>query len=213
MQAVDRVIISNNWMTLVFVVALVLLFVLKTTHQSKLIGFSKAFFVKGFIEKKAEEKETYFSLFNSFLFVFSAIVFSLLTLFVLNLVNTDYGFDFELFIRVLIGVISYLFLLDSITFLLSNLFHIRNEMGSLVIAKKTYLFNTAIWLFPFLIIAAYGFYNLFFILSVFVFLFGMSIVLIAFNNKNLILSKLFYFILYLCALEIAPLLIIYKIMV
>jgi hypothetical protein len=32
------------------------------------------------------------------------------------------------------------------------------------------------------------------------------------NNKNLILNKLFYFILYICALEIAPLLFIYKMM-
>lgn len=212
MQAVDRVIISNNWLTIVFVVALVLLFVLKMMHQNKLIGVSKAFFVKGFVEKKAEEKETYFSLFNSLLFIFSAIVFSLLIVFVLSFVKVEYDIDFELFVWVLGIVIVYLLLFNLLDFLLSKLFNIRNEMIYLITAKKVYVFNTAIWLFPFIIIATYGFYNVFFILSVFTFLFGMSIVLVMFNNKNLILKKLFYFILYICALEIAPLLIIYKIM-
>jgi hypothetical protein len=208
MQAVDRVVISNNWVTLVFVVALVLLFVLKTTHQSKLIELSKAFFVKGFIEKKIEEKEVSFSLFNCLLFIFSAIVFSLLILVVIGFV-----FDFEVFNRVLFGVVLYLLFFNILDFLLGKLFNIRNEIAHFVIAKKTYVFNTAIWLFPFLIVAIYGFDNLYFISSVFLFLFGMSVALMVFNNKNLILNKLFYFILYLCALEIAPLLIIYKIMV
>ncbi len=208
MQAVERVVISNNWVTLVFVIALVLLFVLKTTHQSKLIELSKAFFVKGFIEKKIEEKETPFTLFNCLLFIFSAIVFSLLILVVLGFV-----FDLELFIRILCGVMLYLLFFDILNFLLGKLFNIRNEVAYFVIAKKTYVYNTAMWLFPFLVVAMYGFDNLYFISSVFLFLFGVSVVLMVFNNKNLILNKLFYFILYLCALEIAPLLIIYKIMV
>ena len=56
MQALDRIDFSNNWLTLVFVFALMLLVVLKTINQQKLFGYYSAFFIKGFIAKKTEEK-------------------------------------------------------------------------------------------------------------------------------------------------------------
>jgi hypothetical protein len=43
-------------------------------------------------------------------------------------------------------------------------------------------------------------------------LFLIRIVFHLINNKKLILSKLFYFILYFCAFEIAPLFVLFKLM-
>jgi len=94
---------------------------------------------------------------------------------------------------------------------LCNMLQIQNELSYLVAAKRGYFYSSALLLFPFLIVVMYSFLSTYWLLGFFVLLFILSIVLTFVNNKNLIVSKLFYFILYLCALKIAPLLIIYKI--
>ncbi len=60
MQALERIEISNNWLTLVYLLCLLLLVVLKTLNHRKIFEYSRAIFLKGFIEKKVEEKSFIF---------------------------------------------------------------------------------------------------------------------------------------------------------
>jgi hypothetical protein len=212
MQALDRIDFSNNWLTLVCVFALLLLVVLKTINQQKLFGYSRAFFIKGFIVKKTEERESLFNIFNIVLLCFSAIVFATFFSLIAELF-LDIVTNFTVFISVLSIVIVYIIIFLVLDVGLANLFEVQNETSYLFSSKIAYLYSTSLILFPVLIVVSYSGLSKYVLLGAFIVLFLLSLLLLFMNNKNLILNKLFYFILYLCALEIAPLLIIYKIMV
>ena len=211
MEALDRIDFSNNWLTLVFVFALLLLVVLKTSNQQKLVGYSKAFFIKGFITKKTEERESILNFFDIILLFFSAIVSAVFFSLIIELfIDTTVNFTF--FITALGAVFVYLILFLVLDVGLAKLFEIQNETSYLFSTKIAYLYNMSLILFPVLIIVNYSILSASVIFWVFIVMFLLSLLLLLVNNKNLILNKLFYFILYLCALEIAPLLIIYKTM-
>ena len=211
MEALDRVLISHNWITIIFVFAMLLLFSLKFIDHKRLAGYTKSFFVKGFIEKKAEEKFAFFSLFNLIIFLFAVLVTTLTVILVLGEFSPKYVIDSVFFTKVFILVSLYFLFFLGIDLALSAVFQIKNELKYFIAAKISYLYNATLWLFPLLILTVYGLKNGIVLVGIVGFLFILSTLLVFVNNKNLIVNKLFYFILYLCALEIAPLLIFYKI--
>ncbi|WP_347173200.1 DUF4271 domain-containing protein [Polaribacter uvawellassae] len=213
MQAIERIDFSNNWLTLVFILGLLLLVVLKTLNQQKLFEYSRAFFLKGFIEKKVEERASFFNGFNIILFLFSVLVYALLFTLSTVFFFPETELNIQLYLKITAFVFSYFTVFIALDFSLCHLLEIRTELAHLIAAKWGYSYNIALFLFPILIFTTYSFLTVYALLTVFVILFTLSIVLTFINNKNLIINKLFYFILYLCALEIAPLLIIYKITV
>ena len=52
MQAIERIITDNNWITLVIVFAIILLALMKLLAPNKLFGYTLAFFTPGFFKKK-----------------------------------------------------------------------------------------------------------------------------------------------------------------
>jgi hypothetical protein len=213
MQAIDRIVISHNWITITVVFAMLLLFVLKKVDQTRLIGYSKSFFITGFIEGKVKEKPSFFSFFNLLIFVFTMLVISLSFLLLIQQYLPSYTTDFSFFIT-LLGFVTIYFLIFLVTDVaLSSVFQIKKELHYFIIAKMSYLYTMAIWLFPILILIIYGLKNTTVLAVIIGVLFALRVLLILTNNKSLIVNKLFYFILYLCAFEIAPLLIFYKIII
>ena len=213
MQAIERIEISTNWLTLIYLLCLLLLVVLKTLNHRRIFEYSRAIFLKRFIEKKVEERASFFNGFNIVLFVFSVVVYALFFLYLAEWLLPETEKNFELYLKIIAFVFGYFTVFLALDFVLCYLFEIKNELAYFVAAKLGYSYNIALFLFPFLIFTTYAFLNSYMLLSVFLLLFALSFVITFINNKNLIINKLFYFILYLCALEIAPLLIIYKITV
>lgn len=213
MQAVDRIDFSNNWVTVTYLFALILLVFLKLINQEKLFGYTRAFFLKGFVIKRAEERESFFTVFNISIYIFSVIIYGLLLLSTYSYLATNSYINFNLFLGLILIVGIYFSAQLLLAFLISRILNIQNQISLFISAKVGYFYNTALLLFPFLIINTYSFFSIYLLFGVFIVLFLLSVVLVLTNNKNLIINKLFYFILYLCALEIAPLLIIYKITV
>jgi hypothetical protein len=210
MQVLDRILFSNNWFTLLFVFVLLLLVALKRLNQQKLYGYFTAFFTKGFIVKRTEDQESFFTVFNVILFFFSSFVYAVvLSYFCQYFRGTTFSFSF--FIKAFFAVFSYLFVFLLLDISLAKLFEIQNETRYLFSSKITYLHSTSLLLFPIVVLANYSTVSVLFLFGVFIALFSLTTLLLFLNNKNLIINKLFYFILYLCALEIAPLLIFYKI--
>jgi hypothetical protein len=119
-----------------------------------------------------------------------------------------------LFLKI-VGLLGLFFLIRCIVgVLLAMLFQLSKLHKSIIFVKITYLFAISVFIFPLLIIIfCANKYNLLFFQST-LFLLGVLLiaryVFVAKNNKNMMLSGLFYFKLYLCALEIAPLLLILK---
>ena len=98
--------------------------------------------------------------------------------------------------------------------LISFIFGIDKIQGVLSFVKFTYLAKVAIYMIPFVILLVYLPFNklVFQYISI-----GFTVLILLFfyvkllmQNQKLIFRNLFYFILYLCALEITPLIYFFK---
>ncbi len=212
MQITNRVVESNSWVLMTLLFGLVLLFLVKKINSQLIENYAKAFFIKGLIEKKSQEKTIFFSLTNLFLFLFSGIVLALFLVLISKYYLTEIEADFTTFTYFLSGLLVYILSNYFLEYLFIRIFSLRNVLTYFLTSKRIYLFTFSIWLFPIIVLSFYTFNSGIPLLIMAFLLFLMSLILIFTNNKNLIVSELFYFILYLCLLKIAPLLIIYKIM-
>jgi hypothetical protein len=190
----------------------VCIFVLKEVDSKKLKATFFAFFNKGFIEDEVEERAYFFKRFNIILFVFLLLLLSLLLSFLLENFSMNSEVDFLLFCKIFIVMGLYFILKWFLEFLISRVFLIRSETRFYLISKVTYLYAITFVLYIAVILVMYTPLNSSFLGYFTVGLFSIRFAYHVANNKNLILSKLFYFILYLCAFEIAPLFVLFKLM-
>ncbi|WP_439128347.1 DUF4271 domain-containing protein [Polaribacter sp.] len=210
MQALEKIAINKNWITLIILLLLLLIAVLKSIDKERLKGYVFAFFNKNFIDLEVEENPSFFNSFNFILFLFSAIILSLTSS--LLLANKSYFFDhtFSSFLTILVLVLSYLLLKKLLDFLLVRVFIIKKQLQFYTISKISYLYAISFGLFVVTIITTYSGINTRVLYYTFVFLLAFRFVTHIIINKKLIFSKLFYFILYICAFEIAPLFLLFK---
>jgi hypothetical protein len=118
--------------------------------------------------------------------------------------------DFSNYMKVLSIVSSYFLIKWAIEFVLSYLFVIQKQVYFFIISKTIYLYSTAFFLLISLVLVQYSQLNILFLIYFSVFVFSIRFLLHVIINKKLVFSELFYFILYLCAFEIAPLFILFK---
>ncbi len=210
MQAIELTNNKESWFTLVLLFSFVLIALLKLLKPKQLVGYSIAFFSPGFFQKKAEEFISIFTPFKLTLFAFSIIMISL----VFHSSFSDLFFEnqgFQPFLKTLAAIFGYILIKYFIDIFLANVLALKENVNYFLQLKYGYLFTVCLLIFPILILNKYAIKSGYFLLSSFIILLIFRTLLILFNNKRLILGKLFYFILYFCTLEIAPLLILYKI--
>ncbi|WP_370630565.1 MULTISPECIES: DUF4271 domain-containing protein [unclassified Tenacibaculum] len=208
LQAIERTITNDNWITLVILFVIILLAIMKLIKPNKLLGYALAFFTPGFFQKKVQNNVSIYSPFHLLLFSFSSIVISLFLFFVFTPKIYDQSF---LNYLILLSIISlYFFIRRLLDFTFSNILGLSLVTKYFLYTKSGYLYTLSLWLFPAIILYQYAFKENLYLLSFFLILFAFRGFLILLNNKRLVISKLFYFILYFCVLEIAPLLILYK---
>jgi len=210
MEAIERVVLSNNWIAVIFLLSITLLFFLKLFSSEKLIGFSTSFMNKGFIEIEAQEKQSHFSFFHTVFTFFSFLSLSITLFFI---VNSYQGIEIFLlldYLKIALAILIYMIVRFVLEFLFMLLFEIENTVSYFSLSKRSYLYSVSIGLLLLNLIYIYSFQNTSFLITGFVALFSIRLLLILINNKNLIIKELFYFILYLCAFEIAPLFVLFK---
>jgi len=209
LQAIDRISTQDNWITLVIIFAIILLVIKKLIKPNLLLGYTIAFFISGFFKKKAQNNTPFYSSFNVLLFSFSYITISL---FLFLLVYPEkYNHNFFNYFILFSTLTTYFTIKQILDYFLSNILGLTFVTKYFLIAKSGYLNTLSLWLFPTIIIYKYAFKSTIFLLTIFLILFIFRVFLILINNKKIVILKLFYFILYFCTLEIAPLLIAYKI--
>jgi len=190
----------------------VCIFLLKGLNSKRLKAISFAFFNKNFIEDEVEERTSFFSGFNLILFVFLLLLLSLLLSILSVKFTTSKEEGFLLFCKIFIATGIYFIVKWLLEYLISILFLIRRETRFYLVSKVNYLYAISFVIYIAVILVTYTSLKVSF-LGYFVFiLFLIRFIFHVVNNKNLILSKLFYFILYLCAFEIAPLFVLLKLM-
>jgi len=215
-EAIKIISQNKDWITIVFLAILIILTITKVVFNERLFRTNVFFLSRKYLSIYFnKEKRRLLNGFQILLFCVQLLVLSLLFF----LTNVYFGFhseilNFKSYLLILFLVSLYFGLVYVLGFLLAYLFSFKDEYSKIVFEKLNYFNNVILWLLPFLFISVYlKYYNkLFFEITVilFVLLLIVRYVLILSMNKKLIFNNLFYFILYICALEIAPLIIVLK---
>ena len=210
MRYTNRIIESLDWVTLIMVGCIVVIAILKVIYPKRFEDFIRLpvsnnyFLAKG----KSEELRHPFSI---LLFLIQLISISLFV----------YLFFLEkgkatvlLFFQILSAVFIFIIVKTSIEKMIGAVFSIKNVIDQYIYEKLTYRNFISLLL----IIANLIFYfsvkpdlNTLLIFTGILFLINILILFYTYKNyRSLIFSNFFYFLLYLCALEISPYLILYK---
>ncbi len=211
MEALQRTLLAQDWLTFVLLTMLLIVFVLRGLSAEKLQGTFLALFNKGWVDIEIEERVGLFNSFQIIQYLFTIGVVSVSCFLIGNHYNT-YSNDFTIFTIYFGSIFAYFLLKRGLELGLSNALQIQEGVNYYMRSKSIYLNSISFFLFAIIIVFAYGslHINAFLILLFILLLF--RLILLVVYNKNLIFNHLFYFILYLCAFEIAPLLILLKLM-
>jgi hypothetical protein len=210
LQAIEKTDVSTNWVTIIFMILLLCVFLLKGFHRTKLKEYFFAFFNKGFIVSEIEERASFFNRFSFTLFFFTTLNFAVLSFFLINYFSQQTLFYSAFFWKTLLAVFCYFSVKWTLEKLFVILFSIQTQTISFLTAKKIYTYTLSLWAFPALILFFYTELNKNIIFIFIGLLFAIKVLLLLANNKNLVLREFFYIILYLCVFEIVPLFILFK---
>jgi len=185
---------------------------LKALDTNRFKGSVFSLFNINFIESESEENRTFFDSFKVVIFMFTVIVLSLLAyrfkMYRLSINVTS----FSSYLPVFLSLLSYFLIKRTLEYLLFYLFLIKRDVRFFIVSKVNYLHTITFLLYLVIVLSEYiGFKQVYlFYFAALLFIVRFVIHLVA--NKKLIFNKLFYFILYICAVEIAPLFILFKMM-
>jgi len=208
MKSIHRVFLSEDYITLIFIFGVILLFVIKITDAKRLLGYTTTFFTQGFIEKTIEQN---FSFINTFYLLIQFFSITTISLSLYFFITPEYfRGDYKLILILILSVTLYFIIKQVTLFLLLKIFQIKEHLNYFVYTKNGYLYTCCLLLFPFLILYQYTFKSKVFLGLIICLLLIFRLFLISKNNKKVLTEHFFYFILYFCTLELAPLLLIYK---
>jgi len=207
-----RILEPKDWATYLFVFSFVLIAISKTAFETRFSEFLRILVSDKYI-KVYKDTSHLMSGFTILLFIVQIISFS----FFIQLVLTSFGYvsktDWIIYIRIFtffgIFVLSK-FLIEKIV---ATIFNIEEFAEQFNLQKVSYRTFIGLILLP---INIYLFYNntpanilIYFTIAVILIINLFSYLVSLKIYQNLLIGKLFYFILYLCALEIAPYYFIY----
>ncbi len=212
MEAVLRNIATNDWITILVTISLLFLAVAKRYFYPRFLNFIILPFNNKYIFMY-NKKEKLVNWFNLFWGMFLIINFSIFIYLILHIFSATDSVSRSLPFAWIIGaIILYLFLKLGMQLGNGYIFGVQNMITDVVFKKLSYFNYSGMIMFMANIIITYILidskpvvYTTIFLIIV-VNLIGWVTILR--NYQNLISSHFFYFILYLCALEIAPLILI-----
>ncbi|WP_291114090.1 DUF4271 domain-containing protein [Flavobacterium sp. UBA6135] len=203
---------SNDWATILFVLCLVLITIIKTFFETRFYEFLRLFFNDKYL-KIYKDSTNLLNWFTVSLFIIQLISLTFITQIVLSyfgIVEKTDGIKFiQLFTLFSVFILSK-YLIEKI---IATSFSIEEFSENFNLYKLNYRGLIGLLALP---IAAILFYNE---VSSGIFIYILMFIILTINiityiktlkaYQSLLISKIFYFILYLCALEIAPYYFIY----
>ncbi len=213
MEAIERITTNRDWMTLLLLGIIFLIVIVSSLDQKRLKQLISLPYNDLYL---LDYEPSVWLGFNTILFIVSNTILSLfIYIFLENFYLNKIVFISFPFIRIIGIVFGYWFFRYGIGRFIAYLFEIQQLQKKLIFAKISYFFSASLYLLIFLIFEIYLFNNqaTFLLISFSVFTILLLIRYYHFLRlyKREIIANLFYFILYLCALEIAPLLIAIKV--
>ena len=207
-----RIIGASDWATIIFVLMFVIIAIVKSVFESRFYDFMKLIVSDKYI--KMYRDSTYLmSGFTIFLFVVQIVSLAFFIQLALHHFFHTSKTDGILFIQIFTFLSVFVLSKFLIEKIIATSFNIEEFTDQYNLQKVNYRTYVGLLLLP---IDAILFYNanlsdfLMYFLIVVILLTNLLTYVISLKNyQNLLIGKLFYFILYLCALEIAPYYFIY----
>ncbi|MGV1011521.1 MAG: DUF4271 domain-containing protein [Flavobacterium sp.] len=207
-----RIIESKDWATLVFVISIVLIAIAKSAFESRFNDFIRLV-VSDKYTKIYRESSHLMSGFNLLLLIVNLVSLSFFIQLIFYHLGLGGKTDWMLFVRIFTLLTVFILSKFLIEKIIATIFGIEEVIEQFNLQKVTYRTYLGLLLLPISIILFYSniiansliFVIIFILLTINLLTYFISLKI----YKNLIFNKLFYFILYLCALEIAPYYFIY----
>ena len=211
-ELIPRISENKDWITLLFMVTLSLVAITKTAFENRFSDFVNLIISNKYL-KIYKDSSNLMSWFTILLFVVQLFSFS----FFIQLVLTYYGFTFKTNWISFVQIFTFLSFFTLSKFLIEKIiataFDIENFIEQYNLFKVSYRTYIGLLLLPVNLILYYSdLMNKYVIISVLVTLLAINAITYLLSLKNyqkFLFSKLFYFILYICTLEIAPYYFIY----
>jgi len=215
LQALERSVISNDWITLVFVACLLLITVAKVAYESRFVDFAELLINEKYLLKAGKDIQ-FENPFNLILFTAQFLSISLFIYLAFEQfeISSDVT-SFLLYLRIALAYVVFVSLKFFIERMLGVLFNGEQQLNAYQLSKLSYRSYFALILLPVNALFVYAVHPNILAIQIVVAIFIIFNIISLFNTyrryEKLIYNNLFYFILYLCALEIAPYFILYKV--
>ena len=211
-----REIISNEWFTILIVFSLCILAFAKYTFSNRFNDYLWVIGNSKYLKIYAREQK-FIDQFDSLLFINLVISLSIFSFLGYSELVKPLDFEFALFVKLFVGIGALMLIKILLERLIGSLFDIDELIDSYIFQKTNYKNYVGLILLPINVVLIFAIKPTATILYV---VFGLIILvnLIGFitsfkTHQKTILNNFFYFILYLCALEIAPYVILYKLFI
>ena len=210
-----REVVTNEWFTILFVLSLILLAFAKFSFANRFSDFFMVIGSSRYLKIYVKEQK-FIDLFDALLFTNLIISASIFGIIAYNTLVAPISFDIALLLKVLLSVGTIILIKVLVERLIGSLFEIDQLIDDYLFQKTNYKNYLGLILLPINILLVYTLEPtkiLIYIVLLFLFIVNMiGFITTLKTYQNTILNNMFYFILYLCALEIGPYLILYKLL-
>lgn len=211
-----REVLSNDLFTIAIVIGLVLIALSKAMNPKRFNDFSIVLGNSKYLKIYARDQK-FFDLFDALLFSNYTISLSVFSVIAFNHIFNPVVINTSFFIKIALAIAILIIMKILIERLLGSVFDIEFFTDTYLFQKITYKNFIGLILIPVNLFLIYTLpiskTIIYVFIAVLTFIFCIGIITTIKTYQNLIKQNLFYFILYLCALEIAPYIILYAIVI
>lgn len=210
-----REIISNEWVTILIVLCISILAFTKAAFSNRFNDFLWVIGSSKYL-KVYSKKQKFIDQFEGLLFLNFIISFSLFFIILDNTFFESVAFSISFFIKLLIGIGAIILIKVLLERLIGSIFEIDSLIDSYMFQKTNYKNYIGLVLLPINVLLIFAVQPtktiLYFAIGLLLIINLVGFITSFKMHQKLILNNLFYFILYLCTLEIAPYIILYKVL-
>ena len=213
MQATERIYDYHDWLTILFLACFILLVLAKSIFPQRFEEFTSLLNSGKFIAFKGKENKAFHG-FNILLLTLQAVSVSIFLYIVYRFFSTEEIPDLIVFIRIFTAYFCFILIKAGIEKIVGNIFEIDEKIDYYIFQKFSYRNFISIFLLFASLFLIYTLYPTALIIGIIggsaIIANALGLIIIYRRNQSVLSANWFYFILYLCALEIAPYIILYK---
>ena len=217
-EGLERISSTSDWVTLLFLLVLTLLAVLQLNFTERFNKLFSLVYSDKYYTDFIKTRPLNFNIFHLIFFFVVLFNISLLLFFVFKAYKPGfYHQDLSFFVKINIAVVTYFILRYAVGRFIAGIFNLSEEQSYFTFLKISNLSLLSVLIFPLLILSNYSTGPIHKFLITFTLTVSLAIALFRYfvvvKNERLGFNNLFYLFLYLCALELSPLIVVYKLFV